>query len=38
MNRFEEFSNTYQILEKLGEGSGGSSIWLITDGFRRKWS
>ena len=23
MNRFEEFSNTYQILEKLGEGSGG---------------
>ena len=23
MNRFEEFSSTYQILEKLGEGSGG---------------
>ena len=23
MDRFEEFTNTYQLLEKLGEGSGG---------------
>lgn len=37
MNRFEEFSNTYQILEKLGEGSGGSFTWHITGDFRRKW-
>ena len=23
MDRFEEFTSTYQLLEKLGEGSGG---------------